>query len=332
MSELIKLDERYSATRRVLQSVSEVSLERGVEQKSSDQFEVLLVPPADENRQSEGGLRTKGFLRKSEKNKPLITVVTVVFNGEQLLEKTIQSVINQTYDNVEYIIVDGGSTDGTLDIIHNYEHAIDYWFSAQDKGIYDAMNKGIELASGDWLNFMNSGDKFKDEIVLRNIFVNEAYDCDFLVGSAIANASWGSLMLNVRPEVYVWKSFCHQSVFVNCRYFKQHLFDLSYLSASDFNYLYLAYVKGAIFKSINQVVSVVLYVDSGFSALNANLSKREVLRSIISMGSVVQFSTYKHFSYHLVLYFKSLTKVYLMRYFPVFLNKIRRVRDQKKSV
>ncbi len=82
---------------------------------------------------------------------PLITVITVVYNGEKYLEETIQSVINQTYPNVEYIIIDGGSTDETIDIIKKYEDKIDLWISEKDEGIYDAMNKGIYLATGQWV-------------------------------------------------------------------------------------------------------------------------------------------------------------------------------------
>jgi len=90
-----------------------------------------------ENRKGEGGQRTKGHFKKSYEKKPLISVITVVFNGEKYLEETITSVINQTYENVEYIIIDGGSTDGTLDIIKRYEDKIDYWVSEKDNGIYD---------------------------------------------------------------------------------------------------------------------------------------------------------------------------------------------------
>jgi glycosyltransferase involved in cell wall biosynthesis len=110
---------------------------------------------------------------------PLITVITVVYNGAKHLEDTIKSVINQTYPNVEYIIIDGGSTDGTIDIIKKYGDYIDYCVSEPDKGIYDAMNKGIIVSIGEWLNFMNSGDKFYEEQVLDKIFMIELINKDY---------------------------------------------------------------------------------------------------------------------------------------------------------
>jgi len=117
----------------------------------------MFFIPSNTERWNEGGLRTKGCLKKNE-DKPLITVVTVVFNGEKYLEQTIQSVINQNYDNIEYIIIDGGSTDSTLDIIRRYNDQIDYWISEPDEGIYPAMNKGVALAAGSHIVHINSDD------------------------------------------------------------------------------------------------------------------------------------------------------------------------------
>jgi len=160
MTNTICLDKNYSTTRLLTQDKPVIINNPG------DKFEITLFLPEGEGRKGEGGLRTKGYFKRSFEDKPLISIVTVVFNGEKYLEETIQSVINQTYDNVEYIIIDGCSTDGTLDIIKKYEHAIDYWVSEKDSGIYDAMNKGIHVATGYWINFMNADDLFYSTSVL----------------------------------------------------------------------------------------------------------------------------------------------------------------------
>ncbi len=115
---------------------------------------------ATEERRPEGGLRTLGYTKRNVSDKPLVSVITVAFNSALRLENTIRSVVNQTYDNVEYIVIDGGSTDGSLDIIREFGGCIDYWRSEPDRGIYDAMNKGLSAARGEWINFMNTGDAF----------------------------------------------------------------------------------------------------------------------------------------------------------------------------
>src|SRR5574342_808175 len=116
-------------------------------------------------RRTEGGLRAKGFLRKSSAENPLVSVITVVYNGARHLEQTLLSVINQGYGNIEYIVVDGGSVDGTLDIIGKYEDRIDYWVSEPDDGTYDAMNKGIELAHGELIGLLNSDDYYEPDAI-----------------------------------------------------------------------------------------------------------------------------------------------------------------------
>ncbi len=157
-----------------------------LERAPADKFESVLSLPEGEGRQGEGGLRTQGHFKADQPDKPLLTVITVVYNGGQSLEETIQSVINQTYENIEYIIVDGASSDGSLDIIKKYEDKIDYWVSETDEGIYDAMNKGICLASGGWLNFMNAGDTFFSLQVVGSILGEQFPDeIDFIYSDTL---------------------------------------------------------------------------------------------------------------------------------------------------
>lgn len=117
----------------------------------------------------EGGLRIRNRWKQSQAGKPLVSVITVVFNGVATLECAIRSVLQQTYDNVEYIIIDGGSDDGTLDILRRYDDRLDYWVSGKDAGIYDAMNKGIALAKGDYIGMLNADDYFAGPSALERI-------------------------------------------------------------------------------------------------------------------------------------------------------------------
>ena len=121
----------------------------------------------------------------------LISIVTVSYNAVLTIEQTILSVINQTYPNVEYIIIDGGSTDGTVDIIKKYANKIAYWVSEPDKGIYDAMNKGGLKATGDFIQFLNAGDWFENEYVIEKIFKDWYKRVDVIYGDMIIRRSDG---------------------------------------------------------------------------------------------------------------------------------------------
>ena len=168
MNDTICLNNKHSTTKLLTKEYPKII------NNPEDKFESVLFLPEGEGRRGEGGLRTKGYFKKSYEDKPLISIVTVVFNGEEFLEETIQSVINQTYDNVEYIIIDGGSTDGTVDIIKKYEDRIDYWVSEKDSGIYDAMNKGTQLVSNGYTYYLGADDKLLNDsltsLVVQNMF------------------------------------------------------------------------------------------------------------------------------------------------------------------
>ncbi|AXA34698.1 glycosyltransferase [Francisella adeliensis] len=152
--------------------------------------------------------------QSSTKN-PLVTIITVVYNGGEFLESTIKSVINQSFKNYEYIIIDGGSSDGTLDIIKKYSSYISKWVSEPDNGIYDAMNKGIELANGRWLNFMNAGDSFYSNEVLEDVFENNFSDG---IGVIYGNTDIGHKILKYKQSLdlksmSLGMMLCHQSTF-----------------------------------------------------------------------------------------------------------------------
>jgi glycosyltransferase involved in cell wall biosynthesis len=175
---------------------------------------------------------------------PLISIITVVYNGASILEETILSVINQTYDNVEYIIIDGKSTDGTIDIIKKYEDKIALWSSERDSGIYDAMNKGIDKATGEWINFMNAGDSFASPNVLESIFYNHSYDVDVIYGDVLyLNNNKGEILIQPADLSNLWKGmrFVHQSSFVRTSLMKEYHYDTNYKIAADYNFLFQLY-------------------------------------------------------------------------------------------
>jgi len=173
--------------------------------------------------------------------KPRITVVTVVFNGSETLERTILSVIGQTYKNIQYIIIDGGSTDSTLDIIRKYEHAIDRWVSEPDGGIYDAMNKGVRYASGNWINFMNGGDEFAGPGVLSGLADRLVDSLDLIYGDVEVQNK--DLCVTVKPSSrnnhipIRGMLACHQSIVFRTEWFRRYPYNLDYDLAADFDSL-----------------------------------------------------------------------------------------------
>lgn len=142
----------------------------------------IRYPDLTGQRKVEGGARIHGKLKSSSKNQPLVTIITVCLNSENTIEQCIQSVLEQTYNNVEYILIDGCSSDRTLEIIKNYSSVIDYYISEPDQGLYHAMNKGLELANGDYILILNSDDWYESDCVQTLVKAKDYSGCDF-VGS-----------------------------------------------------------------------------------------------------------------------------------------------------
>lgn len=221
---------------------------------------------------------------KVKKNKKaLVSIVTVSFNAVAVIEKTILSIINQTYPNIEYIIIDGGSTDGTVDIIKKYSDKIAYWVSEPDSGIYNAMNKGIQVASGDWINFMNAGDLFFDNSTISRLHLELLDDSNIKV-------VYGDNMRKRKGKVIYRKSLspksmyrrvicCHQSVFFSL-FDKQEVgYDESFILASDYNLLYDLYQKYGFSSFCYKPFPVSVYdADFGVSSVRRQLLMKEQLK------------------------------------------------------
>lgn len=194
----------------------------------------------------------------SENNMPLISVVTVVFNGAQCLEETIKSVIGQTYPSIEYLVIDGGSSDGTADIIRKYAPRLGFWISEPDNGIYDAMNKGIKHARGEWIIFMNAGDSFYDDNTVREVFREYPKDADMIYGHHQTKYGNGYLRIRKAGKLKsIWKGlpFSHQSLFARTSLMKKFQFDEKNGLAADFEVVYKAYTKGYKLIGVDKVIA-----------------------------------------------------------------------------
>ncbi|WP_338793194.1 glycosyltransferase family 2 protein [Bernardetia sp. MNP-M8] len=184
-----------------------------------------------------------------------LTIATVCYNAAEELEKTIQNVANQTYPNIEYIIIDGNSRDNTLEIIGNYENNISKYISEKDNGIYDAMNKAINLAKGDYILFMNAGDTFVSNTIIEEIFT-ELYQKidsktnfpDLIYGDYNVINKTFSETVKAEPLKKTWTGmkFCHQSMFLKTNLAKKQVFSGDYIT-SDFEQVYELYQKGISF-------------------------------------------------------------------------------------
>lgn len=189
---------------------------------------------------------------------PKITIVTVCFNAAESLEKTILSVASQNYPNIEYIIVDGCSNDGTLDIIKRYEQYISKWISEPDKGIYDAMNKGAAMATGEWIIFMNAGDLFYSNTTVSNIF------------SEISTNNYGVIFGDTlvikrniidfykygRLKRHKYMPSCHQSIFCRSIFLKEMPFRLKWRICGDFDFFFRLAKKRVVFKYVPHIVAL----------------------------------------------------------------------------
>ncbi|WP_339679941.1 glycosyltransferase family 2 protein [Cyclobacterium marinum] len=201
-----------------------------------------------------------------------ISIITVCYNCVKDITLTIESVLNQKYSNIQYIIIDGGSTDGTIDIINKYKDKIDIIISEPDQGIFDAMNKGLKYATGDWVNFMNAGDRFYDDSVLQFLFQSTSYiNIGVLYGSTFSN---GTIR---KPKELGFLKYggimaCHQSIFYNRLICGNELFyKTKHKFYGDIELTRRLYLRNIEFQKVSIVISS--FQGGGFSSQISNKAR-----------------------------------------------------------
>lgn len=232
---------------------------------------------------------------------PLISIITVVFNGSKTLEQTIQSVINQSYQNIEYIIIDGGSTDGTISIIKKYEKHISNWISEADKGLYDAMNKGIAMAKGELIGMINSDDWYELDAVKiivdtyvdnpdKRIFHGDRFDID-----NEGNRRKYKFNKSKFKFLYFSMTYNHPSMFIHKDVYTVYKYNIEFKSISDYEFVLKVFLKNSDFfcyvpltyvnyrlDGISAKQSLISEIKEGSNArLNAGLKYHHVLVFIV---------------------------------------------------
>ncbi|MGV3547242.1 MAG: glycosyltransferase family 2 protein [Pedobacter sp.] len=210
---------------------------------------------------------------------PKLSVITIVYNNVKDIERTMLSVLNQSYKNIEYVVIDGASTDGTLNIIKKYENRLAKLISEKDKGIYDAMNKGLALATGDYVLFMNSGDEIYELDTVAKVFTT-APNADIYYGETeMYDENWNSLgrRRHEAPETFNWRSFKYgMSISHQAIYIKRSLtepYDLQYKYSADIDWIIKIAKKAS--KIVNTHLYVAKYLVGGMSKQKHRESLKE---------------------------------------------------------
>lgn len=185
-----------------------------------------------------------------------LSIITVNLNNRDGLKRTIDSVVSQTFTDYEWIVIDGGSTDGSRELIEQYSDLFAYWCSEPDKGIYNAMNKGIAHAKGEWLQFLNCGDCLFEKDTLKKVF-SKTYEADIIYGDVIYvdSNSEGIVRTEFKPDkltlfYFYHNTICHQASFYSKKIFLNYLYDDSFKICGDNAFNIKNLTNGYIFQHI----------------------------------------------------------------------------------
>jgi glycosyltransferase involved in cell wall biosynthesis len=243
---------------------------------------------------TEGGQRTR---TDRTANVPQVSIVTVVYNGAATLERTIQSVLAQDFPGIEYIIVDGGSTDGTLDIIRKYEDKLAYWVSEKDNGIYDAMNKGVALCTGEWVGLINADDAYAEGAVKIAMDAASGHSGTNIVhGDILVHYPNGSTKVKHAKQsgflLKYWEMVLnHPSFFVRRTSYKGRPFDPAFRVSGDHHWTLRAWREDP--SQFHYVPKVLAHFTAGGASMTNPLGR--VLEEGDRMGRSLGFSGWERF-------------------------------------
>lgn len=218
-----------------------------------------------------------------------LSIITINFNNIDGLKKTIESVIAQTYNEYEYIIIDGGSTDGGVDVIKNANNNIDYWVSERDNGVYHAMNKGIDIAKGDYCIFMNSGDCFYDNNVLME-FVPHLSGIDIVSGDTLESDGTIKPHKNRMTFQTLYNgSLSHQSTFIKTSLLKKYHYDESLRIVSDWKFfLQTLIIDNCSYKGVPSFVSIYDVSGITYSNMDKFVAERKMVVNSMFSARILQ--------------------------------------------
>ena len=227
-----------------------------------------------------------------------ITVITVCLNAEKTIKDTISSIIEQDYEDIEYIVVDGKSTDGTLSVFEKYKKNINVLISEKDSGIYDAMNKGVKLATGEFVYFLNSDDRFYDKSVLSDIakIASTNPNTDYFYGGVVCKNLFGGKSMNIflkkisRFSFKCGQNIKHQSIFVRRKLFNNFgQFNTEYKVSADYEWQCRLIAAGCHGLFVNRLIAY--YNQEGYSSKGTWFQYKEKI-GIINKHFGFFFSTY----------------------------------------
>lgn len=244
----------------------------------------LFYPNQNRNRMAEGGTRLSGKCKIRNVDEPLVTYVTAVRNSKNTILRCMQSVWNQTYKNVEHIIIDGASTDGTIEILKAHENKIDYYISEPDKGIYNAINKGISLAQGDIICILGSDDWVESTAAQVAVDALKNSQCEFIATGTMGHDPAGGFTGYWSPKpvhagtIFTCMDFCHNAIYATKKtYDLSGPYDESYKVTADFKWVMNCYKKGI---SMTYTDTVTTHYSSGGISSDPNKNSQDTIRVI----------------------------------------------------